>query len=84
MGRSRRFDQDGPLTEVLEHKVMQSPIAVRALKRLKTRFRTEDAGQDLLEYGLLMSLIAIVAMVAVGTLGTVVRTFFWETIANNF
>ncbi len=64
---------------------MQSPIAVNALKRLaKTRFRLEDAGQDLLEYGLLMSLIAIVAMVAVGSLGTVIRTFFWEAIANNF
>ncbi len=64
---------------------MQSPNAVNALKRLaKTRFRLEDAGQDLLEYGLLMSLIAIVAMVAVGSLGTVIRTFFWEAIANNF
>jgi Flp pilus assembly pilin Flp len=64
---------------------MQSPFAVDALKRLaKARFHTEDAGQDLVEYGLLMALIAIVAMVSVGTLGTVVRTFFWETIANNF
>lgn len=65
--------------------LMQSPIAVEALKRIGgARFRAEEAGQDLLEYGLLMALIAIVAMVSVGTLGTVVRTFFWETIANNF
>jgi Flp pilus assembly pilin Flp len=64
---------------------MQSPIAVDALRRLaKGRFHTEDAGQDLLEYAFLMALIAIVAMVSVGTLGTVVRTFFWETIAANF
>ncbi|HEY7499802.1 MAG TPA: hypothetical protein VH740_14885 [Vicinamibacterales bacterium] len=64
---------------------MQSPIAVDALKRIaKARFRMEDAGQDLLEYGLLMALIAIVAMVSVGTLGTVIRTFFWEAIAANF
>ena len=64
---------------------MQSPFALDALKRISTkRFRFEEAGQDLLEYGLLMSLIAIVAMVAVGTLGITVRTFFWETIAANF
>ena len=48
------------------------------------RFMAADRGQDLLEYGFLMALIAIVAMVSVGTLGTVIRTFFWDTIANNF
>jgi Flp pilus assembly pilin Flp len=64
---------------------MQSPFAIDALKRIATRrFRYEEAGQDLLEYGLLMSLIAIVAMVAVGTLGTTIRAFFWEAIAANF
>jgi Flp pilus assembly pilin Flp len=63
---------------------MQSPVEVERFKRLvKARFR-DEAGQDLLEYGFLMALIAIVAMVSVGTLGTVVRTFFWETIASNF
>jgi Flp pilus assembly pilin Flp len=63
---------------------MQSPVAVERFKRIvKARFR-DETGQDLLEYGFLMALIAIVAMVSVGTLGTIVRTFFWETIANNF
>jgi Flp pilus assembly pilin Flp len=63
---------------------MQSPVAVERFRRLvKARFR-DEAGQDLLEYGFLMALIAIVAMVGVGSLGTVVRQFFWETIANNF
>ena len=63
---------------------MQSPVAVERFKRIvKARF-TDEAGQDLLEYGFLMALIAIVAMVSVGALGTVVRTFFWDTIANNF
>ena len=63
---------------------MQSPVAVERLKRIvKRRFR-DEAGQDLLEYGFLMALIAIVAMVSVGTLGTVIRTIFWDTIGNNF
>jgi Flp pilus assembly pilin Flp len=63
---------------------MQSPVAVERFQRIvKARFR-DEAGQDLLEYGFLMALIAIVAMVSIGTLGTVVRTFFWETIASSF
>src|SRR5437588_682214 len=45
---------------------MQSPIAVAALMELaKTRTR-EDEGQDLLEYGLLCALIALVAFAALG------------------
>ena len=40
-----------------------------------------DEGQDLLEYGLLMSLIAIVAMSAVSALGQAIFNVFWAAIA---
>jgi Flp pilus assembly pilin Flp len=41
-------------------------------------------GQDLLEYGLLMALIAIVALGAVATVGNTINNVFWQTIAQNF
>lgn len=41
-----------------------------------------DEGQDLIEYGLLVALIAVVAFVAVSTVGTTVNTLFWVTFAN--
>ena len=40
-----------------------------------------DEGQDLLEYGLLMSLIAIVAMTAITTVGNAIVAVFWSAIA---
>lgn len=64
---------------------MQSPIAVLAFKRItNARLRHDDAGQDLLEYGLLIALIALVAFSAVGVMGNTVYTLFWDNIANNF
>jgi len=50
------------------------------MKRLVAR----EGGQDLLEYGLLMALIAIVAMAAVSTLGNTINNVFWSSIAQNF
>jgi Flp pilus assembly pilin Flp len=41
-----------------------------------------EEGQDLIEYGLLVALIAIVAMAAVTTVGSTVNTMFWQTIPN--
>ena len=41
----------------------------------------QDAGQDLIEYGLLVGLIALIAVTAVGTVGSVVNTLFWQTFA---
>jgi Flp pilus assembly pilin Flp len=49
-----------------------------------TRFRRSEDGQDLLEYGLLMALVAVFAMGAVATLGNTIRTVFWSAIASNF
>jgi Flp pilus assembly pilin Flp len=45
------------------------------------RFHREDDGQDLLEYGLLMALIAITALGAVTALGNAILSVFWTAIA---
>jgi Flp pilus assembly pilin Flp len=41
-----------------------------------------DSGQDLLEYALLASLIAIVAFGAVTKVGDTLNTVFWQAIAS--
>jgi Flp pilus assembly pilin Flp len=64
---------------------MQSPVAVAVLRKF-TNFdlrRSED-GQDLLEYGLLAALIAVVAIGAVVTIGQTIETVFWSAIAAAF
>jgi Flp pilus assembly pilin Flp len=58
---------------------MPAVVAV-LVKRLVVR----DEAQDLLEYGLLVSLIALVAMAAVASLGGTINTVLWQPIANNF
>lgn len=64
---------------------MQSPEAVANLLRIaNARFPKSDDGQDLLEYGLLAALIAIVALGAVSTVGQTIYNVFWQTIANNY
>lgn len=60
---------------------MPSPIAVALFRQLADeRFGRED-GQDLLEYGLLVALIALIALGAVSRLGVVITTVFWDAIA---
>jgi Flp pilus assembly pilin Flp len=41
-------------------------------------------GQDLLEYGLLAALIAVVVMAGITTLGQTINSVFWQTIAQTF
>jgi pilus assembly protein Flp/PilA len=48
------------------------------------RLVKQDEGQDLLEYGLLVVLIAIVALGAVMTVGNTINAIFWNNIAQNF
>lgn len=55
----------------------------RVLMRANRLLRQTD-GQDLVEYGLLMALIAVVAIGAVSSLGNTVNTVLWQTIAQNF
>jgi pilus assembly protein Flp/PilA len=59
---------------------MQSQVAVSVLRRI-AGVRTSEDGQDLLEYGLLAALIAIIALGAVTTLGTTITAVFWSGIA---
>ena len=44
------------------------------------QFVASDDGQDLLEYGLLAALIAIVAIAGISTLGNTIYTVFWQGI----
>jgi len=45
------------------------------------RFAREEKAQDLLEYGFLMVLIAIVVMTGITTLGATINSVFWQSIA---
>ena len=58
---------------------MTCEVARRKLRRLVLH----DSGQDLIEYGLLMLLIVIVAMTGVTALGSAINSVFWEFIAGN-
>jgi len=49
-----------------------------------TRLVRRDDGQDLLEYGLLGVLIAVVVVVGMTSLGNTIMTVFWTPIAQNF
>ena len=44
------------------------------------RLLARDGVQDLMEYGLLAALIAIVAMVSVSALGDTIYNIFWKPI----
>jgi Flp pilus assembly pilin Flp len=63
---------------------MQSPEAVRALMRDDSKFRESEEGQDLLEYGLLAALIAVVAISAVSMVGQTLYNVFWNVIGTSF
>ena len=62
---------------------MQSSVVIAVLRRLARIRRSED-GQDLLEYGLLCALIAVIAIGAVTAVGNTINTVFWQVIAINF
>jgi Flp pilus assembly pilin Flp len=64
---------------------MQSPVAVAVLRKFTDiKLRQSEDGQDLLEYGLLAALIALVALGAVATVGRTIQTVFWDLIAGAF
>jgi Flp pilus assembly pilin Flp len=64
---------------------MPSPHAVAELLRLVNRaWPKSEEGQDLLEYALLVALIALVAFGAVATVGQTIYTVFWKTIVAAF
>jgi len=63
---------------------MQSPTAVATLMKLAKRSLRREDGQDLLEYGLLVALIALFALGAVASVGQTIYNVFWQNIATNF
>ena len=52
--------------------------------RLAGRVVRNDAGQDLIEYALLMFLMAIVGIAGIMSVSDVVNNVLWGTIAQNF
>ena len=52
------------------------------IRQAVRRWSQADSGQDLLEYALLASLIAIAVIGAVDTIGGTIKTIFWDAIAN--
>ena len=46
------------------------------------QFVRRDEGQDLLEYGVLVTLIAVFAMAAVTNLGNIINNVFWQVIGS--
>ena len=49
-----------------------------------SRLVRRDDGQDLIEYGLLAVLIAVVVMVGVTSVGQAIMSVFWSPIAQTF
>lgn len=45
------------------------------------RLRRNDSAQDLIEYALLVGLVALVAVTAVSQVGTTILDVFWDVIA---
>ena len=48
---------------------------------LLRRFVRDERGQDLIEYALLVGLVALVAVSAVTQVGTTIKDVFWNVIA---
>ncbi len=59
---------------------MQFLVVVQICKAIAR----DESGQDLMEYGLLAALIALVAIGAVTSVGDAINTFFWQNIARDF
>jgi Flp pilus assembly pilin Flp len=54
---------------------------MRTVQAISRRLQRLDEGQDLIEYALLVALIAIVAYVGVTSVGSAVLSSFWDVIA---
>ena len=55
-------------------------MRVSVLLLLKRSVLDDESGQDLLEYALLVALIALVAVGAVTSVGTTINSVFWTYI----
>jgi pilus assembly protein Flp/PilA len=57
-------------------------LGVIGMKNLFNRFVREEAGQDLIEYGLLVGIITVAAITAITTIGPTVGGYFTNLNAN--
>lgn len=56
-------------------------MSARFCTAVLRRFCRDDQGQDLIEYALLIGLVALVAVSAVTQVGTTIMGVFWSVIA---
>jgi len=57
-------------------------VVMVALAYRIRQFTVDTSAQGLMEYGLLVALISLVAMLAVNSVGTVLNNVFWQVISN--
>jgi Flp pilus assembly pilin Flp len=55
-------------------------LSMSTVARLVTAFVRGDDAQDLIEYALLVGLIAIVAVIGVGQVGSAVNNVLWQAV----
>jgi Flp pilus assembly pilin Flp len=76
-----------PQQRIAGDAMLSSPFSGEELMQLlnivRSFVRNEEA-QDLLEYGLLVALIALFALGAVASVGQTIYNVFWQNIATNF
>ena len=51
-------------------------MIMKTIERIKKAFKSSKKGQGMVEYGLIIALIAIIVMVAIGLLGGQLTTMF--------
>jgi Flp pilus assembly pilin Flp len=86
-GITARDVRRGSVPDQIARPAFWRPVVGGHMPRVVTPIQElirRDEGQDLLEYGLLAVLIAVVAMVAVTMLGQQINAVLWQTIARNF
>ena len=60
---------------------MMANQGAKQMKALIKKFRNDESGASMVEYGLLVSLIAVVLIASVTTLGTTLKTVFDNLVA---
>ena len=68
--------------ECLRQQFISPEEKKRTMKTTLTRLWTEDEGQDLIEYGLLLALITLLSIASIKTIGTTVATIFNNAVNN--
>ncbi len=54
------------------------------IAKILERLVPSDEGQDLLEYSMLVGLIAVVAIGAITAMANQINNVLWQTVVNNF